>query len=85
MNDAGHTGTRRLDGRNNYAEPHPELLIPAGRLGAAPAPELLAQLVAVILLLVAWVVVVWVVSSGVLGTSEQPPSMPAEPPAYLSA
>lgn len=60
--------------RHLFAEPHPQLLIPEASFGRAPAPEVLAQVVAVLLLLVAWVAMVWVVSSGLVGTTEEPPA-----------
>ena len=75
--------------RHSFAEPHPELLIPTHDLRRAQGAELLAQLVAVLLLLVAWVMIVWFVSSGILGATEEPPQMPVlvevERPYYLTA
>lgn len=71
--------------QNAYADPHPELLIPSSSFSRSPAPEALAQIVAVLLLLAAWVAIVYVMSSGLIGTSEQPPAVPVERPAYLSA
>lgn len=72
---------------NTYAQPTPELLIPASRVRAGPAAEILAQLVAVLLLLVAWVAVVWMVSSGLLDSSDPPPApvIKIDQPAYLTA
>ena len=70
---------------NSYADPHPELLIPTAQFRRAPAAEALAQLVAVLLLLLAWVVIVWVMSSGIIGSTEEPPATPVERPAYLTA
>jgi hypothetical protein len=75
-----------MDTHNHYAPPHPELIIPTPRLRTAPAPELLAQIVAVLLLLVAWVVMVWVVSTGLVGSSDLPEPVNPEPqPAYVTA
>ncbi len=64
--------------RHLFAEPQPQLLIPESGFGRAPAPEVLAQVVAVLLLLVAWVAMVWVVSTGLMSTTEEPPAPPVQ-------
>ena len=50
---------------------------------------MLAQIVAMALLLAAWVMIVWAVSSGLLGATEEPtpipPPTPVERPFYLTA
>ena len=71
--------------RNAYAEPHPELIMPAPSFRGTPGAEVLAQIVAFVLLLVACLVTVWALSQGVANGSERQIEQPTRAPMTWSA